>query len=140
RPMINSDDFDFSFSGLKTAVLYLVQKLKTAGEFDEKTKALIAKDFQQACIDVLIAKTAKAIDKYQPKNLIIGGGVVANLELRKQFTEKIATYPKIKLLIPEGKFSTDNASMIAVAAYLQVQNKKIPKNSPIKASGHFPLK
>jgi len=140
RPMINSPDFDFSFSGLKTAVLYLVQKLKIIGKFDEQVKASIAKDFQQACIDVLIAKTAKAIDKYQPKNLIIGGGVVANLELRRQFAEKINTYQKIKLLIPEGQFSTDNASMIAVAAYLQTQNKKISKNSPIKASGHFPLK
>ncbi len=140
RPMINSADFDFSFSGLKTAVLYLVQKLKTTDNFNEETKAFIAKDFQQACIDVLLAKTTRAIEKYQPKNLIIGGGVVANLELRRQFTEKIATYQKIKLLIPDQKFSTDNASMIAVASYLQIQNKTLKNTTAIKASGHFPLK
>ena len=141
RPMINSGDFDFSFSGLKTAVLYLAQKLKDEGKFNDQTKALIAKDFQQACIDVLIAKTNRAIFKFKPQTILVGGGVIANQELRKQLEKLVAKTPEISLFVPDQKFTTDNATMIAVAAHLRNQQKKTPKTpSRLQAQGQMPLR
>lgn len=141
RPMINSGDFDFSFSGLKTAVLYLAQKLKAEGKFNDQTKALIAKDFQQACIDVLIAKTEHVIAKFKPQTILVGGGVIANQELRKQLEKLVAKTPDISLFIPDQKFTTDNATMIAVAAHLRNQQKKTPKAlSRLQAQGQMPLR
>ena len=128
--MIGSPDFDFSFSGLKTAVLYRVNDLKKQNLFDEKARLELATDFQQAVIDVLLAKTLKAIIKYQPKSLIIAGGVSANAELRRQFTSAIKKLkPTVKLLIPPLTLSTDNATMIALAGYLnsfgKISSKKL---------------
>jgi N6-L-threonylcarbamoyladenine synthase len=119
RPMINSNDFDFSFSGLKTAVLYLVKRL---APIDQITRVEIAREFQQAVIDVLLAKTLKAIDKYQPQTLIIGGGVVANTKLRERFTKVMSEhYSGVTLLTPEPALSTDNATMIAIAGYFRAK-------------------
>jgi N6-L-threonylcarbamoyladenine synthase len=139
RPMINSNDFDFSFSGLKTAVLYLVKKL---GALSQIQRADIARQFQQAVIDTLITKTMTAITKYKPKTLVIGGGVIANEELRRQFNLAITKlHPETTLLIPELKLTTDNATMIAVAAYLRLkQNKKLTgKLSELTAAGNLSL-
>ncbi|MFH1170121.1 MAG: tRNA (adenosine(37)-N6)-threonylcarbamoyltransferase complex transferase subunit TsaD [Candidatus Vogelbacteria bacterium] len=142
RPMISSPDFDFSFSGLKTAVLYRVNDLSAKGGPALGWKIQIAADFQQAVIDVLLAKTAKAIEKYEPKTLIIAGGVSANQPLRQQFTKHLTQhYPAIKLLLPESKLTTDNATMIAVAGYLRLT--KIPARgepaSGWKANGNLTL-
>ena len=137
--MINSGDFDFSFSGLKTAVLYLVKKL---GELTQIQRADIARQFQQAVIDTLITKTMTAITKYKPKTLVIGGGVIANAELRRQFNLAIAKlHSEVTLLIPEPKLTTDNATMIAAAAYWRLkQNKKLAgKPSELTASGNLSL-
>jgi len=118
RPMINQKNYDFSFSGLKTAVLYKVRSMKY-----EKTKKKIfihamATEVQQAIIDVLIYKTLRAAKEYKAKTIILGGGVAANDELRKQFRKKIKKeLPNTKYLIPDTKFCTDNAAMVAVTAY-----------------------
>ena len=121
RPMLNSPDFDFSFSGLKTAVLYRVNDLKKQKLFDDRVRVTLATDFQQAVIDVLLAKTVRAIEKYQPKALIIAGGVSANKPLRRQFARHLAKhYSTVKLLLPEPKLTMDNATMIAVAGYLRL--------------------
>ncbi|MFA5737161.1 MAG: tRNA (adenosine(37)-N6)-threonylcarbamoyltransferase complex transferase subunit TsaD [Candidatus Paceibacterota bacterium] len=141
RPMINSQDFDFSFSGLKTAVLYLIQKLKSTGNFTNKTRALIAADFQQACVDVLSAKTKKAINKFKPQTIIVGGGVIANQELRQQLTEMVnQNFPNISLFIPDFNYTTDNATMIAAAGYLRsLNNKKLKVASKFRAEGQMAL-
>jgi N6-L-threonylcarbamoyladenine synthase len=152
RPMLNSPDFDFSFSGLKTAVLYRIQKIpRTVLESPEgqSLKIQIAADFQQVVIDVLLAKTIKAVEKYQPKALIIAGGVSANQSLRQQFTKHLTKhYPTVKLLLPEPKLTMDNATMIAVAGYLHLIKKnqgstlktKNPRsNLSIKAHGNLTL-
>jgi len=121
RPMITSPDFDFSFSGLKTAVLYRVNNLKKQNLFDDQARADLAADFQQAVIDVLLAKTIKATEKYAPKTLIIAGGVSANRPLSRQFANLIKKLkPSPTLLIPPQKLATDNATMIAVAGYLRL--------------------
>ena len=140
--MINSSDFDFSFSGLKTAVLYLVQKLKAENKLDRATKSFIAADFQQTCLDVLLAKTQKALIKFKPRTVIVGGGVIANRELRQQLTRMITrNFPTVSLVIPELGYTTDNATMIAAAGYLQSLSKKKLKVAPkLRAQGQMPLK
>lgn len=107
RPMINSNDYNFSFSGLKTAVLY---------SHKGKNKSLMANEIQNAIVDVLVFKTLKAIKNCQPKTVMIAGGVAANKKLREEMALKIAPY-KIPFLIPELPFTTDNAAMIAAAGY-----------------------
>ena len=118
RPMINSDDFDFSFSGLKTSVLYFIKKQKEANvELTPEFKAVIATEFQNAVTEVLVVKTKKAFEQYGVKNLILGGGVTANTHIRQAFEKMILQSPHIHLIIPPINISTDNAVMIAVAGY-----------------------
>jgi len=136
RPMVHSNDLDFSFSGLKTSVLYFVQKLP---ELTETIKQEIASEFQNAVIDVLTIKTKKAIEKFGAKTLIIGGGVSANKSIRESF-KKTSEELGIDFLIPEVSASTDNAMMIAVAGY--IRNKKFEAKSiksEFKASGNLSL-
>jgi N6-L-threonylcarbamoyladenine synthase len=122
RPMIDSKDFDFSFSGLKTSVLYFIKKLKEtnadlASGLTPELKAVIAEEFQNAVTDVLITKTRKVFEQFDVKNLILGGGVTANSHIRQAFEKMILQSPHIHLIIPPMTISTDNALMIAVAGY-----------------------
>jgi len=112
RPMINNNDFNFSFSGLKTSVLYTVKKLK---KINKKTKADLSASFQQAAVDVLIKKTIKAAKKYNAKTILLSGGVAANKVLRENLS--IACQKEnLNFLMPEIFLCTDNATMIAAAA------------------------
>ena len=122
RPMMHSKDFDFSFSGLKTSVLYLLRDL---GEIDENKKMEIACEFENAVVDVLAHKTFSAVEKNKAKSIIIGGGVSANKELQKRFYEKSKTL-NIPVYFPEKNLSTDNAIMIAIAGYFA---KSVPISS-----------
>lgn len=125
RPMIDSPDFNFSFSGLKTAVLYAVQKMSKK-EIKERTPE-ICKEFQQAAIDVLVTKTIKAAKKYDVKTVTIAGGVSANTELRKQLGISLSKhFPHTVYRIPNTAYSLDNAAMIASAAGIRFarMNKK----------------
>jgi len=122
RPMHDSADFDFSFSGLKTAVLYLVQDLKRRGPLTKRMKADIAASFQQAVVDVLIQKTIRAAKKYRARTILLGGGVAANRELRRQLSQAVKReIPYSKFYIPDSHYALDNAAMIAAAAYLHWQ-------------------
>src|SRR3989344_433888 len=134
RPMLHTKNFDFSFSGLKTAVLYLIKKI---GKLDEKIKAKIAMEFENAVIETLIHKTQKAVEKYKIKTLIVAGGVSANKYLRKEIKKNI----KIKILFPEKGLATDNSIMIGIAGYLQyIKNKgKVKRIRNIKATGNLRL-
>ena len=87
RPMIKQKNYDFSFAGLKTAVLYDFLKRPEKVRKSKEYKILVAKEVQQAVIDVLISKTLRAAKEFGAKSIILGGGVVANEELRKQFIE-----------------------------------------------------
>ena len=115
RPMINSKDYNFSFSGLKTAVLYSYNDLIRKYSPKEIRPAMAA-EIQNAIVDVLITKTIKAAKDLNPKTVMIAGGVSANKMLREKMTEKIGLY-NIPLIIPELIYSTDNAAMIAAAGY-----------------------
>ena len=115
RPLIGSTDFDFSFSGLKAAVLREVKKLDT---IDEQTVADIARATQDAIIDVLVKKTLKAADKKGVNSILLSGGVAANQTLNKAFQKAIEKQRlQINLFYPPKKFCTDNAAMIATAAF-----------------------
>jgi len=121
RPMINSNDFDFSFSGLKTAVKYEWDKLK----FKDKTEVRnMAASFQQACLDVLIKKTISAAQKFKVQSVLLGGGVAANKELRKQLAGKVGQLPGVKFYQPDLHLTTDSALMVAIAAYFEYINNK----------------
>ena len=124
RPMMYTKDYDFSFSGLKTAVLYEFNKRSPKVRKSREYIRQMCKEIQQSIIDVLIHKTLKAAKDFRARSIILGGGVTANQELRKQFEERInKEIPDTKYLIPDTKYSTDNAAMIALAAYFH-KNKK----------------
>ncbi|MFH1714162.1 MAG: tRNA (adenosine(37)-N6)-threonylcarbamoyltransferase complex transferase subunit TsaD [Candidatus Nealsonbacteria bacterium] len=137
RPMINQKNYDFSFSGLKTAVLYDFQK---RSKKDRKSKEYIRSvsfEVQQAVIDVLIKKTLKASKDFKVKSVILGGGVSANSELRRQFKDKIKEeLPKAGLLLPALSNCTDNAVMIGVAAFFN-RNQKTKSWKGITANANL---
>jgi N6-L-threonylcarbamoyladenine synthase len=115
RPLIGSDDFDFSFSGLKTAVLREVQELKAPNNEEIKN---LSYSLQEAIFAVLIKKTFRAANEFNAKSILLGGGVAANQTLRREFELEIENLKlKIPLFIPEKRLCTDNAAMIAAAAY-----------------------
>ncbi len=137
RPMINSKDYNFSFSGLKTSVLY---KIRDLGMISSEIKAEICYEFQQAVVDVLIKKTIQAAKEYRAKTIILGGGVAANKELRKQMEGAIGKLNFVSLLMPEMEFTGDNAAMIALAAYFRwIKQKKPAELQALKASGNLKL-
>lgn len=123
RPMMDSPDFDFSFSGLKTAVLYAVRDLENKYKMEEIVPAM-AHEIQEAIVDVLIAKTIRAAKKYKVKNVMLAGGVSANRRLRERFVAVMKKeLPGAKWNIPPFEYCTDNAAMIAAAGYFHAVKK-----------------
>ncbi len=129
RPMMNQKNYDFSFSGLKTAVLYEFRKQTLETQKSKQYIQAMCAEVQQAIIDVLISKTKKAVRDYGAKTVILGGGVTANDELRKQFKKAF------NVLMPQKRFCTDNAVMIAITAYFHLRKgEKSPKDIEAKAN------
>jgi N6-L-threonylcarbamoyladenine synthase len=115
RPLIGSPDYDFSFSGLKTAVL---REVKMLGTLDEQTRKDIARGTLDAIIDVIVKKTLKAAVEKQIKTIILSGGVAANQTMRDAFVQEIKKRRlDITFSVPPRSLCTDNAAMIAAAAY-----------------------
>lgn len=139
--MMTSKDFDFSFSGLKTAVLYMLQDMKerhiNIGDFTP----MICNEIQQSIIDVLIAKTIKSAQELVVKSIILGGGVAANKELRQQMKKAIAREltKTTTLHLPTTKLTTDNAAMIGAVGYLRASQKDFAKIKNLKAQGSLGL-
>jgi len=140
RPMINQKNYDFSFSGLKTAVLYKVKSIKP-----EKLKKMdfikeMAFNSQQAIIDVLVKKTIKAAKDQKAKTIILAGGVAANKELRRQLFKNCKLKIKdFNFFVPEPKLCTDNALMTAIAGYFNLK-KKTKNLEKIKAEANLKIK
>jgi len=134
RPMIHSHDFNFSFSGIKTAVLYTVQKIT---KLTDEMRQEISKEFEDAVLEVIIKKTKEAVEQYGAKTIIIGGGVSANKKIRDDFT-KLSEDLNTELLIPEINASTDNAFMIALAGYINIKSGK-KFETEFKAIGNLSL-
>src|SRR5438105_5069793 len=122
RPMLTSNNLDFSFSGLKTAVLTLVRREAQGGDpsaLPEARKADIAREFQAAIVDVLVAKSIAAIDLTGHRRLIVAGGVGANIELRERLRIEL-TRRGGEVFFPDPAFCTDNGAMIALVGALRL--------------------
>jgi N6-L-threonylcarbamoyladenine synthase len=133
RPMINSDDLNISLSGLKTSVLYTVQKIPN---MTEEIKSDIAASFQQAISDVLVAKIMKSIETTGRKEVIIAGGVAANKFLRSDF-KKLEESNNIKVYYPDLKYCGDNAAMIAFVG--SMMRSSIENDRSSRARSRWPL-
>jgi N6-L-threonylcarbamoyladenine synthase len=122
RPMLHSGDLDFSFSGLKTAVLVRVKK---RGELDDKTKRMLALEFENAVTDVLVSKVKQAMYETRANTLIVGGGVSANTHIRFAL-KKLAESEGFELFVPNRNLSTDNGLMIGATGLLHMSEEKSP--------------
>ncbi len=125
RPMIGTKDYDFSFSGLKTSVLYYVRDHK------KYSKQEVAGSFSGAAIDVLTKKTMRAASDFNAQSILLSGGVAANKMLRERLSQR-ANENGLEFFVAEHKYNTDNAVMIAAAGYLNILRKKKYK---MKADG-----
>ena len=121
RAWLEEGSFDFSFSGLKSAVINMMHNLEQKGE--DLRPADMAASFQESVMDVLIKKTDQAMQKYQVNHLIVAGGVAANRGLRQRLDE-LATEKGYQILIPPLNLCTDNAAMIGAAAYIAYKKHK----------------
>ncbi len=136
RPMIDTDNFDFSFSGLKTAVMYLIRDKGSLSEIDKKQ---IAREFEDSVSEVLLEKTKRAIAKYDIKTFILGGGVSANKHIR--YTLETHLPQDVEKFTPPLELTGDNAVMIAASGYLTIASgKEIPKLDDISANGNLALR
>lgn len=136
-PMLHSPDFDFSFSGLKTAVRYAVaDKVLT-----ETDVCAIARDFEDAVTTVLLKKTQKAVEQTNAQTVIVGGGVSANQHLKRMFESTfLTTHPDLTVYFPQPKLSTDNSIMIALAGHTRAGSALAPRGADvIRADGNKSL-
>lgn len=151
RPMMYAKNYDFSFSGLKTAVLYYVHPNKSHLErskespknssdavlsMTKREAADIAAAFQSAAIDVLVTKTIRAVREFNAKSVLLCGGVAANTALREAL-QRAAAMEGAVFIAPAMEYNTDNAAMIAAAAYMSILRKR--KQLPMKANGNLGL-
>ena len=110
--MLKSENYNFSFSGLKTSVINTIKQR----DLNDRLISDIAYDFENSIIDVLITKTFKAAKNYQIKNIVVSGGVSANKKLRTRF---LSEGKDNNIYFPDLEFSTDNGAMIAFLGYLK---------------------
>ncbi|PMB83856.1 tRNA (adenosine(37)-N6)-threonylcarbamoyltransferase complex transferase subunit TsaD [Dolosicoccus paucivorans] len=122
RAMIHEDNLDFSFSGMKSAVMNLVHNANQRGEIIDMTN--LATSFQEAVVEILVNKTDRALTEYSVKEFVLAGGVAANSALRRELKHMIETkHPEVKISIPPLSLCGDNAAMIGAAAYTQYLNQ-----------------
>jgi len=151
RPMLHSKDYSFSFSGLKTSVLYTIQALQkelaeknvshneaTPQALSNEIRDQICFSFEEAITEVLLKKLAFTFDSSSAKSLIIGGGVIANQHLRT-ILAKFAEERNIELHIPDLEHTTDNAVMIAIAGYFTILREDPSIAPEIIANGNMSL-
>ncbi len=139
RPMLHSHDTNFSFSGLKTAVLYYIRDLNR--KLEDEDKMDVAREFEDAVVEVLLKKTEKAIEENDIKTLIIAGGVIANKKISYEFSKLEKKYTGLMVKTPIKTLTGDNSIMIACASYLNISKNPeiIKKNIDIKAVGNLKL-
>jgi len=133
RPMIYDKNYDFSYSGLKTSVLYYLRDLQQT-TYNKQQINDVAASFQEAALEVLVKKAERAVKEFGAKSILLSGGVAANASLREKL--KVTSKKlKVKFMAPPMKFNTDNAVMIGIAAYISILQKKYPSVS--KARGNM---
>ncbi|HSR89269.1 MAG TPA: tRNA (adenosine(37)-N6)-threonylcarbamoyltransferase complex transferase subunit TsaD [Candidatus Udaeobacter sp.] len=137
RPMMREENYLFSFAGLKTSALYWLRDNKLDNKI---TINDFCASFEQAIIDVLVAKTIKATQEYKPKTIILAGGVSANKKLR-QTLEQVVTenFPETNFMLPQMKYAMDNGAMIAAAGYYHALKKDFTSWQKIQADPNWEL-
>jgi N6-L-threonylcarbamoyladenine synthase len=139
RPMLDRAGFEFSFSGLKTAVMLAVRAAEASGAaLDAQQRADIARGVQDAIVDTLVGKTARALDETGLGSLVVAGGVSANRALRAAL-EQAAARRKAEIYFPRFEFCTDNAAMIAVAGMARLKQGGAASHLAIEARAQWPL-
>jgi N6-L-threonylcarbamoyladenine synthase len=139
RPMATAKNYDFSYSGLKTAVLYLIRDItEEKRELTQTEKANIAASFQHAAVDVLIIKTKRAAEDYQVKSILLSGGVSANTLLRERL-RILANDLNLYYSCPAMTYTTDNAAMIGVAGYYQYIKKSTASSETVDMDANLRL-
>ncbi len=118
---LDDETYNFSFSGIKSAVINLVHNENQRG--NEINKYDLSKSFQDVVVDILSKKTMKAVKEYNVKQLLVAGGVSANKGLRERLSE-LCKNENIELVVPEFKYCTDNAAMIGAAAYFMYKDNR----------------
>ncbi|NTV44729.1 MAG: tRNA (adenosine(37)-N6)-threonylcarbamoyltransferase complex transferase subunit TsaD [Candidatus Yonathbacteria bacterium] len=136
RPMIDSGDYDFSFSGIKTSVLYAAKKLPN---MTDDVKRVFARAFQEAAVDVLSRKTVAAAREYGARTIVLGGGVAANTALRKRMETLVTELPDITLFLPDTSATTDNAVMIGIAGAFRYFRGDTARPDDVRAQGNLAL-
>ncbi|MFH1890834.1 MAG: tRNA (adenosine(37)-N6)-threonylcarbamoyltransferase complex transferase subunit TsaD [Candidatus Kuenenbacteria bacterium] len=158
RPMINSGDYNFSFSGIKTAVFYkmkerrinphtkrscMVDGFKSSHQktFGVRIKKQdMCASFQKACVEVLVSKTLKAAQEFKVKTILLGGGVAANERLRDLLKKEVSDrLDKVELFLPDIKMTGDNAVMIALAGYYKIKAGKLNDWRKVKTDANLRL-
>jgi len=135
RPMMHSGDLNFSFSGLKTAVLYTVKKIE---HVTDEIKMMLAREFEDAVTDVCISKVRKAIEQTGARSFLIGGGVAANTHIRRELTKLIEfEFPETAIYLPDISITGDNAIMIAQASLMHLMNGEQSRGGDIRADGNL---
>ena len=139
RPMLDRPGYEFSFSGLKTAVMLAVREGEAAGVgMDAQRRADIARGVQQAIVETLVGKTTRALDDTGLSHLVVAGGVSANRMLRDAL-QSAATARGVAIYFPRFEFCTDNAAMIAVAGLARLKAGGEAKHLAIEARAQWPL-
>ena len=133
RPMLDRPGFDFSFSGLKTAVVVAVRGVT----LDEQTRADVARAFQEAVVETLVTKCQRALTETDAETLVVAGGVGANRMLREEL-RKMGECRGVSVRYPRPEFCTDNAAMIAYAGYLRLKAGQ-QESLPIRAHARWPI-
>ena len=138
RPMLDRPGLDFSFSGLKTAVVVAVRNLQLDGlPMDDGMRADVAAEFQQAVVETLAAKCTRALDQTGFSTLVVAGGVGANQALRRELT-RLGLQRNVQVIYPRPEFCTDNAAMIAYAGYRRLAQGQ-HDDLRIRATARWPL-
>jgi N6-L-threonylcarbamoyladenine synthase len=134
RPLLGSNDLDFSFSGLKTAVLTAVRRAQTAGNICEQTRADIAREFVAAVVEVLTTKALRALDETGLDTLVVAGGVGANTQLRERLVQAVKARGA-QVFFPPAELCTDNGAMIALAGLARLEHAASARN-PLEFTVH----
>jgi N6-L-threonylcarbamoyladenine synthase len=132
RPMLNREGFDFSFSGLKTAVMLQVRKTEEEGNLDD-CRADIAASFERAAVETLVGRTLKAARSIDAERIVVAGGVGANVRLRENLSAKFSG----RVYYPRSEYCTDNGAMIALAGAMRLADAKNP--AAIQATARWSL-
>jgi N6-L-threonylcarbamoyladenine synthase len=137
RPMLKKPGLDFSFSGLKTAVMLAVQDLRSRGGLTESDRAAIAKSFEEAVVDTLVGKAVRAVKQTGYDSLVVAGGVGANKSLRSALTETLKAVG-VRVYYPRPELCTDNGAMVAYAGMLRLQAGHV-SNGEVMAQSRWEL-